>query len=364
MKIGLLNLPLDNNYGGNLQRYALVKSLEGLGHDVIFLLCCSKIQEISILVLLLRYIKRIVKKICIDRNTEIFVEKKNRKRKQQNDATALHFVCKNMKYSQAIFCKQDLSKYVNEHRFDALLVGSDQVWRKTIAHEYGLGTYFFDFIDKNADVKKVAFAASLGSDTNELTKEESNRIMTFYSQFTSTSVREMSSLDLLKLYGWEKPKAEVLLDPTFLLSKEDYIKLRMSEHTNPSMGNLFCYILDKTEEKIRIIDEEKRKRSLQPFYVSIDNTQDITICQWLRSFEEATFVVTDSFHGVVFSIIFNKPFRLVRNEFRGNARFDSLFSILDIDSETDKLNWNEINARIAFQRKKAIHFLNNALKED
>ena len=363
MRIALLNLPLDNNYGGNLQRYALVTSLEKLGHQVTFLQCESVVRKEPEYKLIPRYAKRILKKIFINHNTEIFAERDRYEQTLRNNWTAVQFVHKHLTCSESIHNKEELTKYVQNGNFDAVVVGSDQVWRKRIAHEYGLRTYFLDFLGENLDVKRIAFAASLGTDMNELSADEIAELGKLYSRFDAVSIREQSGIALLELYGWNEPRPELLLDPTFMLTKEDYWTLIRSGGMRPSEGKMFCYILDKSEEKANVITEESEKRNLKPFYASIADSTGFSIYQWLHSFEDAEFIVTDSFHGVVFSIIFNKPFRLIHNPFRGNARFESLFSVLGINGNTDNLDWDEINANVECQRKKAMHFLESGLNK-
>ncbi len=363
MKIALLNLPLDNNFGGNLQRYALVTTLENLGHQVTFLQCESAVRKEPEYKLIPRYAKRILKKIFLNRDTEIFAERNRYEQTIRNNRTAVQFVRRHLSCSESLHNKEELTRYVQSGNFDAVVVGSDQVWRKRIAHEYGLRTYFLDFLGDNSSVKRIAFAASLGTDVNELSAAEIAELGKLYSRFDAVSIREQSGIALLKTYRWNEPQPEQLLDPTFMLAKEDYVSLMRSGETRPSEGKMFCYILDKSEEKANIITEESEMRNLKTYYASIADSTDFTIYQWLRSFEDAEFVVTDSFHGVVFSIIFNKPFRLIRNPFRGNARFESLFSILGISGNTDSLDWDKINANIECQRKKSVYFLETALNK-
>lgn len=87
-----------------------------------------------------------------------------------------------------------------------------------------------------------------------------------------------------------------------------------------------------------------------------------SIEQWLRSFRDAQYIITDSYHGLVFSIIFNKPFTLIRNEKRGNARFDSLLKTLDISTDNN-INWTKVNSNIQTEREKALLFIKKSLSK-
>lgn len=97
------------------------------------------------------------------------------------------------------------------------------------------------------------------------------------------------------------------------------------------------------------------KRNLFTNYVSLND--NVSIEQWLSFFDEAEYVVTDSYHGLVFSLIFNKPFYLIRNSFRGNARFDSLLSTFGLNGDVQNLDWNICNKIISDYKDKAIAFL-------
>ena len=140
--------------------------------------------------------------------------------------------------------------------------------------------------------------------------------------------------------------AEFVLDPTLLLNKEDYIKIVEKENEVKSEGNLFCYILDMTEEKKQFIGHVEKQLGLKSFYVNIgENTrpftkrfikkhlerfQNPTVTKWLRGFMDAEMVIADSFHAVAFAILFNKPFWVVGNSGRGMARFESILSLFNL----------------------------------
>ena len=84
--------------------------------------------------------------------------------------------------------------------------------------------------------------------------------------------------------------------------------------------------------------------------------------QWLRSIRDAKLIITDSYHGMLFSIIFNKPFVLMKNDFRGNARYASVIASLGIDLKKEKQDFNEINKKIDGLRKSSLEFLSSNLQ--
>ncbi len=342
MKIALLNLPIDNNYGGNLQRYALVKVLQDMGHDVehVQLKSTSRYSWTTIL----RIIKRSFFKI-FNPNQEIFIER-NRKNRINY---ILPFYNQYIPHSKKEYDEDNIQELCD---FDAYIVGSDQVWRKTIAKK-NLPILFLNFIAQK-DIKKLAYSVSFGSDSNELDEMEIKKYGTLYNQFDAVSVREFGGLDLIKSYGWLEPQPIQLLDPTFLLTIDNYKTLISNSRTSKSNGDLFCYLLDPSADKYEKIREIANRKGLDPFYCTLKN--HFSIEQWLRSFYDAKFVITDSYHGLVFSLIFNKTFYLFRNGKRGNSRFDTLFSLFDINN-SEKINWKIVNDIINKKRNEAYKFL-------
>lgn len=359
MKIALLNLPFDNNYGGNLQRFALMQVLQDMGYDVTHLDVCFTWYDTRIpgRFLLYTLAKRIARKILKDWNTGIYPERHNRQRFLDDNVSALPFYNKYIKHTKMITSYKDLCKY---NHFDAYIVGSDQVWRKKMTVCYPFSSLFFDFLrDKN--VKRIAYGCSFGTDENELTNDEIKELGSLYQLFDAASVREDSGLKLIDSYGWKSPEPRLVLDPTLLLDKERYVSIVNNGDTRPSDGNMFCYVLDNNDNIERMISLEAQKRKLQPFKMSLNSGKMFSIEQWLRSFMDSEYIVTDSFHGFVFSIIFNKPVRLLTNPFRGNERFESLKRVLNYNPDDENIDWNTINAIIKLKADESKNFLLTAL---
>lgn len=358
MKLALLNLPFDSNYGGNLQRYALITILQRNCYDVEHINLRFN-YNLSWYKIPFYYSIRIIKKLIFNDKKPILLEQQLTKDAIKRSKVAEIFYNKYIPHTKPINNKKELRLLP---KYNAYIVGSDQVWRKSMTRAYGLSTYFFDFID-DASLIKIAYGVSLGSNENELTQNEILQLSKLYEKFDAVSVRESSAIDMLQNYKWTNPKAIQVLDPTFLLSKEDYNKLIDEGNTYQSPGNIFCYILDNNSEKEKKIFEVTSHLKGNPFYID-PQKGDISIEQWLRSFRDANHVITDSFHGLVFSIIFNKSFTLIRNKKRGNARFDSVLKILKIQENEQDLNWSTINLIIQQEKKKAINFLTQSLKQN
>lgn len=353
MKIALLNLPIDDNYGGNLQRFALVKILQDMGHEVTHLLTMRKFtiwRKHSLLAIPKRMVLRFIFQRKIHILSELFVQKKNIEAYNR----IRPFYDKYIKHTEPINNYKALKLY---NFFDVYIVGSDQVWRKKIVHPFPLKTFLWHFLPKHT--KKIAYAVSLGNREPELAKAEAESLKEFYNQLSAVSVREKSALDVLDYYGWTTPKAEWLVDPTLLLKKDDYLDVINNANTTPMDGDMFCYILDSTQEKADFIEREANSRNMKPFTTGL---HEISIEQWLRNFNDAKFIVTDSYHGFVFSMIFNKPVKLFLNEFRGNARFESLFDLLKISKDQVNFDWKKINNILSIQRKKSLNWLKKALE--
>lgn len=358
MKIALLNLQYDTNYGGNLQRYALMTVLHRMGHDVTHLNLRFNFNDTSLPEKVIRLCKRLIKAV-IGRLDEPLLKEYIQQKKYVEDCKVTDtFYERYIQHTPIIYGKSGLTKYKG---FEAYIVGSDQVWRKSIADYYGISTYFFDFLPSNLPANRVAYGVSLGTADNELSKIEIEELTPLYSKFNSVSVREDSGLELLKKYGWNNPEPQLVLDPTFLLTKEDYIKIIEDGATKPSDGNMFCYILDPTPEKEVVIREYEKQKGLKSFIVG-DKTNKVSIPQWLRSFYDSEFVITDSFHGMVFCIIFNKPFKLIKNQFRGNARFESIMRELGIPEDTEHIDWTLTVERLNNCKEHSLCFLKGALK--
>lgn len=358
MKIAFLTLRVDNNYGGNLQRFALSRILRNLGHDVIFLQFRSEWNNDKFYVRFINIVKNI---ICSQNEkspkSSLYWKVENPLWEERRKNTFPFF--KNyVKHSPLLWSIDVLKKYISEEDFEAYIVGSDQVWRKTFTKRWGLERFFLDFVPDNKI--KVFYSASFGQYEGEYTSEDIQLLTPLYQKFNAVSVREESALHILEQYGWTSPAAVLTLDPTLVLDVSVYMDIVKNSTTHPSAGNMFCYILDTNDEidnKIKTIAKEK---GLTPFYASLTGKHSMSIEQWLKSFIDAEYIVTDSYHGLVFSIIFNKPFYLLYNEFRGNARFDSLLHVLNIKDQS--YNWEEINSIIENERNKSIAFIKDALE--
>ena len=360
MKIAILNLPFDNNYGGNLQRYALITTLQRMEHQVEHINLQQK-YSLPWFKKPFSYTKRIVKKLFFNKNTLIFQEKRLARKIAARNKLAMEFYEKYIPHTKVLYSIADIKAVCIEQKFDTYIVGSDQVWREGMTKSIGLENYFLKFTNKE-NVKRIAYAVSMGTTDEPYSQRQIKVLSSLYEKFNSVSVREHFALRLLEKYGWKNPQPEWVVDPTMLLLPSDYQKLVDASNAveDIASGKIFCYILDKNEDVAKTIEKHEQMLGKERVMTGLADTATVSIEQWLCNFLKCDFVITDSYHGTVFSILFNKPFLFVGNEKRGNARVDSLFKMLGIKN-TDKIDWPVINQKIEEQRKNSISFLFKSL---
>ncbi len=333
MKIGIYTLPLNYNYGGLLQAFALQTVLERMGHDVT-IIDRPLHQKEAFWERPREKTKRAIRKY-------LFREEHIRVFQENYEAALYPLISKNTqkfidRYLHTI--KINDSSELHEGMFDSIVVGSDQIWRRAF-HDSKRKCYdsFLAFAEK-WKIKRIAYAASFGIDYWEYNKIDTIRCAELAKLFDAISVRERSGVNLC--YEHFGVKAEHVLDPTMLLQKEDYIRLFEAQGTRQSSGNLLCYILDETPFATEVINRIEQRMGLHRFHVNsrADNTWATVedriqppVEQWLRGFYDAEYVVTDSFHACVFSFLFGKPFIVIGNQNRGMERFRSLLQMVGLE---------------------------------
>lgn len=363
MKIGILTLPLHTNYGGILQAYALQTVLERMGHEVCLIEKKRKPFRLPLWKAPLVYGKRVLKNLAGHPYPIFYEQKVNREEPITRQNTDL-FIKRYIKRRIV----NDFSE-LKESDFDAIVVGSDQIWRPKYFNG-NIEDAYLKFAE-GWNIKRIAYAASFGTDEWEYTAAQTKECAQLLKQFDAVSVREASGVDLCrKHFGVE---ARHVLDPTMLLSAEDYIRLFETAGTPKSPGTLLCYILDETPEKATLIERIAKERKLATFRINSkveDKTAPITeriqppVEQWLRGFHDAELVVTDSFHACVFSILFHKPFFVVGNKKRGLSRFTSLLgmfgledrlisTVTEADSFETEIQWDSIDTPLDTLRQKS-----------
>lgn len=376
MKIAILTLPFITNYGGIIQNYALQTILERMGHEVYTINLNRPKAKMNLAIFPYTITKRLIKKILGRKNGIIFQEKKINNDKIIVEQHIRRFINTYIHLTLPCYSKKDLSRINNEH-FDIVIVGSDQVWRIPYAYP-NIETYFLDFI-KNKQTKKIAYSASFGTDEIEFSEKQIKKCGELIKEFETVTVREDTGLDLIRTYHWNcKNTPAHTLDPTMLLSREDYTSMS-SEYENQLDGELFYYILDMTDDKRKVLEQISKDLGYKPFTVIpksnnwFDNPYDRIVPPielWLQAFHKAKYIFTDSFHGCVFSIIFNKDFIAYGNKQRGMSRFNSLLNMFQLKNRficdsngynnqliTNRINWRHVNEILEEQKQKSLKFL-------
>lgn len=370
MKIGILTHPLRTNYGGILQNYALQYVLRSLGNTVETI---NWQENKNVIYILASYVYRLFAHYVLRKKhipTDMFLNITN-KQFIYISSNVQTFISKYIKLSQNISSLKRIRK-VNDFCYDAIVVGSDQVW----SSQY-VPTMFLDFIKDNK-TKKIAYAASFGKDYWTYNDHTTDICSLLAKEFTGVSVREDSAVSLCKNYLGIS--AIQVLDPTLLLDGEIYSSLINEE--NRVKPYLMTYVLDANTHKEKIINsvshflhipEYTIRENKQSWKLFGDNRNLVVkpIESWLQGIRDSEFVVTDSFHGVAFSIIFNKQFIAIGNRKRGLARFQSIlkqFNLLDrlVDENTDidnylknlkVIDYDNVNKRKKILQEQSMQFL-------
>lgn len=371
MKIGILTLPQETNYGGILQAFALQRTLRNMGHDAITIDRHNRRQYPSLKIHVVGYCKRLFLhylkgKANVSTKWNPFITEEEYK---ASSMETQKFIERNIQLTRRVY-SDELAEIDKEYLFDAYIVGSDQVWLDKYCP-----SSFLDFV-KRHNVKKISYAASCGKNSffNNTTKVKVCRELV--KSFNGLSVREESLLQPCR----EKlgVEAQWVLDPTMLLTPADY--LAATECRVDHSPILFSYILDCSAEKnvaveavassmrLPVVNGNRVSGGTDKVFPSVDD--------WIQNFYRANFVITDSFHGTVFAILFNKPFITIGNAHRGIARFQSILSlfhledriVLNVDaSEILKIadrtiDFETVNQILEQEREESLVFIEKSLE--
>lgn len=342
MRIGILTHPQGSNYGGILQCYALSTFLTKLGHDTIVIR-----REPNKQFFLWEWVRSLLRRLHFPRYYNPSVIDKGVKIRP--------FVKKYIKRTPPIRSNRDMYKVCAKYGLNAVIVGSDQVWRHSYAMNFGFN-YFLDFVTEN--VIKASYAASFGLSEWHYTKEQTNTIKKLLSRFKGISVREDDAIKLIKdNTGLD---AIQLVDPTMLLTQEDYNKI--SSPRLLSEQYVFVYWLGE-KEKISNEVEEYRKKGYIVIEVYLrEEKEQISVEDWLSYIKYADIILTDSFHGCVFSILYERIFKVFDNASGGNGRITSLCKLLDVNT-TPVDNSSYSKDTLLYLREKTRIYINNILSK-
>ena len=355
MKIAILTLPLVDNYGGILQCYALQAVLEGMGHQVTVL---DRRWSGGCAGLIIRRFGSLAK--CLIRRcvlgqkdivlmapwAENYYIHRHSEAEEKGMNEIHRFVRENIHLTKPLRSSGELANWVERSGFDCIVVGSDQVWREIYSPD--IEDFFLGFLPEDDKRLKITYAASFGTADSPISESHLANCVRLAKCFDALSVREQSGVKILKdTFGLE---SRLVLDPTLLLSAEQY---RFPVESNRA-GGVVSYILDETDDNDNIVGQVAKNLGVKETKVRIstrsadaDTLLKPSVEEWLAAFAAADFVVTDSFHGCVFSIINNKPFIAIANKDRGLERFTSLLGSFGLQ---ERLVFNIEE----FERKKSL----------
>lgn len=344
MKIGLITYHYSQNYGAVMQTYATCRALKELGHEVEIVNIRQEEKR------KLRHIAFLPKYKWFDRFMERFYPP------QTSLVTSL----------------EELKE--SNFDYDCLLVGSDQVWNPMISGDKCLA-YFLFF--GNSKMKRISYASSFGisqwpKEKEYLIKDIENALRSF----DSVSVREITGQVLLK--NVFNVDSQVVVDPTMLHSGYDEIIENI-----PQSDRVVCYLLNRTQEQLkaaRFISKDVgcKARILTSVYpiLGLEYVYPPSIENWIKHIGGAKFVITDSFHGAVFSLLYKRNFivfavnngrnsrllDLLKSVGLENRYFTSLLDLKNSDVYKNDIDYSKVTPLIETQRIESLNFLKNSLK--
>ncbi len=335
MKIAILTLPLsNNNYGGILQNWALQQVLKEMGHEPITL---NRVHRIDFLRRLKSIIVRLYRSAAegnlhLNSKDDLLSFISGFTEYKIDDKALRAFIRERICLTKELRNTWDLFLFSRRNSIDCYIIGSDQVWREIYSPK--ISDYFCRFLHDNS--KRISYAASFGISNCDISSRNITICRKLISKFKDLSVREFSGQAILSSVF--DVQSEVVLDPTLLLSKDEYLELVASEDLIDD-NTITSYILDSSSEKNIILESLCSSFNYKRISLELFPQDDyrnpgrlVSISEWIASFASAKFILTDSFHGCVFAIIFNVPFIVIANNDRGIDRFISLLRQLNLES--------------------------------
>lgn len=356
-KVGLLTFHQVANYGAVLQCYALRQMIEQEGYQCdIIPYSCNKLKENeklikfngNVLVSLVKSFSQLYGNIKKRRTFDEFLKE---------------------------YCgMNNIVQSVISWNYDEIVVGSDQVWNLKLTN------YDFMYLLKEINCnKKISYAASLGEDF--LTKEEVEQLVVHIHEFEFVSVRENSAKKLLNENGI---KVDVVSDPVLVFGKNGWMNF-IDEDVKIKKPYILIYVIEKSKtvfDYARFVAKELGadivylNQNLIKEYADFIYIRGASPRKFLNYIFHADFIVTNSFHGTSFSMIFGKKFA-VDKEWHGkeNVRVNELLNKLDLENRTiqsmkerginaitEQMDWSKIEQRLNILAKNSRLYLHQSLE--
>lgn len=389
MKIGIITCwQSQDNYGQQLQCYALQLLLRSWGHDAYLIRYAPEGTKPSIwervknlilnpkIILLHLPFDSGFKRSINEEKQLISINKANNRLRQFEE-----FRQTNLKMTKCIYKTLDDLRD-NPPKADIYITGSDQVWHDSYYERHTLG-WFLQF--GNDSIKRISYAASIG---RILPSKELRLLRKFLSRFEAISVREETARQQCVGLGYD---AKLCIDPTMLISIDNY--KNMAVISNESKKYAFLYVLNVRSAVDFYWPEIKEYldyRNISFKFVTgsgyyparqlIEGSENVlaTIPEWLGYIENSDCVFTTSFHGTVFAILMHKPFLTIglRGKYmKSNSRMEQLLQMLNISERIldpnksikeqmeSKIDWNIVDDRLEMMRLSSLNFLKKSIYE-
>lgn len=316
-KIGILNFQYStHNYGAVLQAAALEYTCRQLGHEVQHMDYMAKVK-----VSLKGRVGQVLRKLSLRKSAKV--------NQVANVETFERFRQSFIHRTQRIKSARDFSAVAKG--FDAVIVGSDQVWRPAFAKD--TIAFFLGYVPQS--VERIAYAASFGTATWEQSDSPvlTDAVRQELQQFKAVSCREESGVEICKdVFGIG---AAHVLDPLLLVDDSFFENVVAKSSVKPG-ANLVYYKLDRTsefQEDLKVISTEICSLAVNIYFKDSNGVEYREVSDWLALIFNSEVVVTDSFHCICLALRFGKDVIFCPNEKRGQTRMNSLFNKLDIEVE-------------------------------
>jgi polysaccharide pyruvyl transferase WcaK-like protein len=347
MKIALITYHYSSNNGATMQTYALCRYLKELGHDL-QIIDIRQDENWPV-----PFYVRVAKVLIQERRIKLFMRN--------------HFPPLTHRYKTLEELQNDFPEA------DCYIVGSDQTWNPAISKDLCLA-YFLDFGKEN--IRRISYASSFGIKVWPRDEQRTERVKSCLERFYALSVREQEGADLCARTFGIKPR--VVLDPCFL--NDDYKELLGQVKQK---NQIVCYKLNKTFDFYSNMPALKEQLQLPALLLNENYPQkgfkyvfNPGVEKWLRTLAGAKFVVTDSFHGAVFSIIFHRQFIVTLNHDSKDSRLMNLMrsmglenymleNLSDIKKDNrwqKEINWDEVEKKKSELVMESRNYLLNALR--
>lgn len=355
-----------HNYGSNLQAYALQQIIRSLGYENdIINLRTERQKDLYTIFTKRKGLKYVIKNLS---HLMYYLPLKKSYDKFED------FINKRLSLTKEYTTAEELASANLD--YDIYIAGSDQIWNPDPA-DFDW-SYYLNFVNRG---RKVSYAPSFGQLASKGNEDTMKMISTYLKSFNVISVREHESANNVKQLIGIVP--QVVLDPTLLIRKEEWLELVKNEKRKVKGGYIFFYTLFADPERMDIVKRLSKLTGLPVVTSNFSNQYDVfnpfKKCydsgplDFLTLIRDAKLVVVSSFHGTVFSILLNVPFLAING--MSDARISSLLETADLEyrevtgsnlEERSKnafnMNFERANQRIEEARKDSIEFLKNCLE--